>query len=92
MNVMNVFTIKWMTMASWWKADFKLIRIINTNKGQTTIEYLLLLLVAVALIGHFAPIIQDFILGDCNAGSSAVMCQFERIWTSQGQYRSYPLF
>ena len=57
------------------------------EKGQTTIEYILFLLVIVVVFSSFYSLVKDKVLGDkgnCQASSTSLICQFEKLYSLQG--------
>lgn len=62
-------------------------------KGQTTVEYMLLLLVVMGLAVTFMGRAREFILGnsqECNAQNRSMICNFERAYNF-GDMRYYQI-
>ncbi len=52
-----------------------------SNKGQTAIEYIFLLLVMVSILTSVLPRIKDYVLADCSSGNSkSFICQAGSIY------------
>lgn len=55
--------------------------IYSTQRGQTTVEYILLMIVVISIVISAMTQAQVFLLGNgesCTAQSRSVICQFER--------------
>lgn len=53
----------------------------NNEKGQTSVEYVLMIAVVVTLLMSIMGIVRTAILGDaknCSPQSTAIICTFER--------------
>jgi uncharacterized protein (UPF0333 family) len=50
-----------------------------TKKGQTSVEYILLLMAIVAIMSSVMKIVKDRFLGtgDCSGGNQSIICKFE---------------
>ncbi|MBT3586069.1 MAG: hypothetical protein HN509_14280 [Halobacteriovoraceae bacterium] len=57
------------------------------EEGQTAIEYVLLLVVVIAMIYTLGGRLKIFMLGDkgnCTDSSKSIVCSFERRFTQEG--------
>lgn len=67
--------------------------ILSTQDGQTTVEYILLMIVVITIVISVMNQAQVFLLGNgepCNAQSRSVICQFERAFNF-GDMRYYQI-
>ena len=58
----------------------------NNNKGQTSVEYVLMIAVVVTMLMSVMGIVRTAILGDtknCTPDSKAIICSFERAFSFQ---------
>jgi uncharacterized protein (UPF0333 family) len=65
-----------------------------TQKGQTSVEYILLLMAIVAIMSSVMKIVKDRFLGtgECNAASTSVICKFETAFDfEKSQFRYYTI-
>lgn len=63
------------------------------SQGQTTIEYMLMLIVVMSLAVTFMKQVQTFVIGEadnCRPNSQSLICRFERAYDF-GNLRYYPL-
>lgn len=54
---------------------------LKCNKGQTAVEYVMLIAVMVTIMGSVLSTVRSAILGDarnCTPDSKAIVCSFER--------------
>ncbi|WP_372655604.1 hypothetical protein [Halobacteriovorax sp.] len=54
---------------------------LKSNKGQTSVEYVMLIAVMVTIMGSVLQIVKSSILGDaqnCAPNSTAIVCSFQR--------------
>ena len=54
----------------------------NNNKGQTSVEYVLMIAVVITMLMSVMGIVRTAILGDtknCTPQSKAIICTFERL-------------
>ncbi|WP_290730974.1 class III signal peptide-containing protein [Halobacteriovorax sp. JY17] len=54
---------------------------LKSNKGQTSVEYIMLIAVMVTIMGSVLGTVRSAILGDarnCAPDSKAIVCSFER--------------
>ena len=54
---------------------------LKSNKGQTSVEYVMLIAVMVTIMGSVLQTVKSSILGDarqCSPTSTAIVCSFER--------------
>ena len=57
-----------------------------TNKGQVTVEYILLIGMIVAIIFSTFRLLREKVLadaGNCTRTSTSLICQLEGVWTGQ---------
>jgi uncharacterized protein (UPF0333 family) len=58
----------------------------NNNKGQTSVEYVLMIAVVITMLMSVMDIVKTSILGDsknCQPQSKAIICTFERAFNFQ---------
>ena len=58
----------------------------NNNKGQTSVEYVLMVAVVITMLMSVMGIVRTAILGDaanCVPQSKAIICTFERAFSFQ---------
>lgn len=63
------------------------------SQGQTTVEYMLILVVVVGLAITFMKQVQTFVIGEadnCRPNSQSLICRFESTYNF-GNLRYYPL-
>ncbi len=61
-------------------------RFINKDIGQTSVEYILLIVVIVSIIfSAFHLIKKEFLAdaGNCSNSSTSLICQLEGVWTGE---------
>ena len=59
---------------------------ICSKKGQTAVEYLLMLIVVVTLIYTFMGKVKEYFFaerGSCTESSTSFICQFEKMYNNQ---------
>ncbi len=69
---------------------------IKNKKGQTSVEYLLMLVVVVAMMTTVLKQLKGYLLaddGDCTGttAKTSLMCQVKKIWSPDESFRKFKL-
>ncbi len=66
----------------------------SSELGQTSVEYILMLVVVVALMFTVMGMVRNFLVtesGECNPGDQALVCKVQGLFGNDPKYRYFTL-